>query len=130
MSEKARRHMSGLVRVVAEGRSIAAWARANEIVVRTAYRWARAPEVREAVEAWRRRRMDRALGRLVMRSRWAVEGIAKLARSAESESVRLSALRSLLSDLMEVARFTSLEGRLADIEEKIMKQQRAVSPAY
>jgi hypothetical protein len=50
-----------LVVALAQGSSVAAWARANEVPMRTAYRWSKDPKIRKAVEAQRRRLLDRAV---------------------------------------------------------------------
>ena len=47
---------------LAQGSSISAWARANDVAKETARRWAREPEVRAEIEAFRRRAIDRAVG--------------------------------------------------------------------
>ena len=85
---------------------------------RTAYRWASDPKVRAAVETYRRRILDRAVGRMSLRAVWAIDQIAKLAEKARSESVRLAALRSILSDMMTVSEFAGLEDRMTKIEEQ------------
>ena len=64
---------------VAQGISVAAWARTNEVPRATAYRWASEPEVRRAVEACRRRIVDQAVGKMTKKSNWAVDRIVKLA---------------------------------------------------
>ncbi len=48
---------------IAEGESVAVWARENGVHRGTAFRWAREPSVRRAVEACRRRTLDQAIGR-------------------------------------------------------------------
>ena len=53
------------------------------------------------------------------RARWAAELIVKLGESAASESVKLAALRAVLSDMMAVSKFGGLEDRMTDIEEQI-----------
>ena len=63
------------------------------------------------VEAYRRSVLDRAVGLMARRATWATNGIAKLARGAKSESVRLAVLRSILSDMMSVSDFAVLEQR-------------------
>ena len=50
---------------------------------------------------------------------WAADGIAKLAENAASESVRLAALRAILSDMMAVSEFAGLEDRMTQIEEQL-----------
>jgi hypothetical protein len=49
-------------------------------------------------------------------------GIAELAESAESESVRLRALRAILGDMMAVSKYTGLEDRVAGLEERVREQ--------
>jgi hypothetical protein len=109
---------NSLAAALAEGQSCAAWANANGVTERTAQRWASEPEVREEVELYRRGTLDQAVGRMSKRVAWATEQIAKLARTARSESVRLAALRSILSDMMAVSDFTGLEARIARLEEQ------------
>jgi hypothetical protein len=93
-----------LALAVAQGESVAEWARTNEVPRRTAFRWAKEVSVRTAV------------GRMAGRANWAVKGITTLAAGAESESVRLRALRAMLSDMMAVAKFSGLEQRMTQIE--------------
>jgi len=40
------------------------WARKNDVPDRTAYRWSTEPKVRAKIKAYRRRALDRAVGRL------------------------------------------------------------------
>jgi hypothetical protein len=108
---------------LAQGSSISAWARANDVAKETARRWAREPEVRAEIEAFRRRAIDRAVGVFAKRAGWAANGICKLAGGAESESVRLRAFRAVLDELMAVSRFSGLDERMAELEEYVRKQQ-------
>ena len=94
-------------------------ARANNVAKNTAYRWARDPKVRKAVESHRRRAIDQAIGQMAKHSTWAVGGILAIARESESDSVRLRALRSLFSDMMAVSKHSGLESRVAELEEKL-----------
>jgi len=102
---------------IAEGESVAKWARENGVHRGTAFRWAREPSVRRVVEACRRRTLDQAIGRMTKRTPWACDRIAMLAEAAESESVQLRALRSIFADVMAVTKFSNLEDRVAQIEE-------------
>ncbi len=85
---------------------------------RTAQRWANEPETRSEVESIRRGSLDQAVGQMSNRVAWATELIAKLAETAKSESVRLAALRSFLTDMMAVSDFAGLEQRIAKLEEE------------
>jgi hypothetical protein len=109
---------SKLAAAMAEGKSSAEWASANGVADRTAQRWANEPEVRAEVECFRRGALDQAVGRMSQRVAWAIEQIAGLAENARSESVRLAALRSILSDMMAVSDFAGLEERIAKLEEQ------------
>ena len=79
-------------------------------------------QVRKAVEAIRRRVTDQAVGRLSRHSTWAADGIIGIAKTAESDSVRLRASRSILSDMMAVSSYSGLEVRMTEIEEGLAKQ--------
>ena len=111
-----------LALAIAQGIAVAAWARANDVPKRTAYTWAKQPKVRAAVESIRRRAVDQAVGRMAKRVTWASDAIADLAKGAVSESVRLSALRAILADMMSVTRFSGFERRMTNIEEQLRER--------
>ena len=120
MQEDVRNDLkSQLALMIARGKTIKAWARQNEVPLRTAYRWSRDPQVRSEVQEWRRYVLDLAISRLARLSLKATDGIAKLGAGAESESVQLRAWRAILADQMAVAKFSDLEYRMTEIEEKI-----------
>jgi hypothetical protein len=110
---------TSLALAIAQGISVAAWARQNEVPKRTAYQWSKQPKVRAAVESFRSRAVDRAIGRMARNATWAADGIVKLAKDADSESVRLSAFRAILADMMAVSHFAGLERRMTQIEEHL-----------
>src|SRR5262249_45031934 len=112
-----------LALALAQGISIRAWARANNVPRVTAQRWSHDPEVRKAVVTCRRRVIDRAVGMLAGRSSWAAGRICKLAGGAESESVRLRALKSVLSDMMAVSKYSGLEERMAGLGAHVRAQR-------
>jgi hypothetical protein len=88
----------------------------------TAYRWASDPEIRRAVEAGRRRALDRAVARMTKRAGWAAGRIIALAADAESETVRLRALRAIMADMMAVSKYSGLEDRMTQIEERLIER--------
>jgi hypothetical protein len=108
-----------LATAIAQGATIAKWAEDNDVGERTAYRWAKEPEVRAEVESIRRRALDQAIGLMAERAAWAVKGIVTLGENAKSESVRLSALRAVMSDFVSVSNHAGLEVRMAEIEEQL-----------
>jgi hypothetical protein len=115
--EKRTSLKSRLAAAIADGKTSAEWASANRVAERTAQRWANEPGVRAEIESIRRGALDQAVGRMSQRVAWAIEQIAGLAENAKSESVRLTALRSILADMMAVSDFAGLEQRIAKLEE-------------
>jgi hypothetical protein len=85
--------------------------------------------VREASDLWRRTALNQAIGRMVRCSTSAVAGMERHARGADSEAVRLRAWRAILADQMAMARFSTLELRMTELEEGA-KAQRAQQPFY
>ena len=110
---------TSLALAIARGQSIDAWAKQNDVARSTAFRWASDPEVRREVEATRRRALGRAIGRMASLATKAVDGITRLAKEAESESVQLRAWRAILADQMAVAKFSDLEYRVTEVEEQV-----------
>ena len=134
MSEEPReRNKLELAFALAKGSSIRAWARANNVPKKTARRWAHESEVRAEVEAFRRRAIDRAVGVLACRTGWAASRMCKIAGGAESESVRLRALRAILGGMMTVSRYSGLEERMAGLEAHVRAQKArktSTAPSY
>ena len=118
MSEGQRQNWKNkLVAAIAVGKPIAAWARENQMSRRTAYRWAKDPRVKAAVDARRRKALDHSVGVLTGRLTRAANCIADLGEAADSESVRLSANKAVFSTMISAARFALLEKRMTEIEE-------------
>jgi hypothetical protein len=105
---------------LAEGVSIEKWARQRDVPKPTVYRWARETEVRKAVDEHRRRAADRAVGRMSKRYGWASDKLVGLAESAESESVRLAALKMIFANMQDVTNDSGLEERMTQIIEERM----------
>jgi hypothetical protein len=108
-----------LALAIAQGISIADWAKKNNVAERTAYRWARDPKVRAKVASCRRHVLNEALGLMSSHVTKAAAGIAALSENAVSESVKLAALRAIFSNMMAVSEFSSLEERMTLIEERL-----------
>jgi hypothetical protein len=107
---------AALALALAGGSTVKAWAKAHDVPVRTAYTWARSPEVRKRVRRIQRRALERAIGRLSRHAAAAAGRIAKLARDAQSEAVQLQAARAVLADLMQVANYADLDDRITALE--------------
>jgi len=107
-----------LALAVAQGTSLKKWAEGNNVSRSTAYRWAEEPEVKACANAIRRRAHDRAVALLSRHVTRAARGIVKLADTASSEAVKLSALRAIYSEMIAVSRFGGLEDRVTELEEQ------------
>ena len=73
--------------------------------------------------------MDRAVGRLARNATAAADQIARLARKATSEAVRLQASRAVLADLMAISNYATIEDRLAEVERKLRDSDQSPDPA-
>jgi hypothetical protein len=114
---------------IAQGRSVALWARDNQVPRSTAYRWASQPEVRAAAESRRRRARNCALGRMASRAYRASCEVAALAECAESESLRLRALRSIFSGANATSKFAVLKRRMSAIKQGLRKRFATAGPS-
>ena len=129
MTKELRQEMkTQLALAIAQGRSVALWARDNQVPRSTAYRWASQPEVRATAESYRRRARDRALSRMVTQARRAYEQNVKLAEGAESESVKLRALRAILAGVIPAPKFSDLRRRMAAIKQELHEQTDDAKP--
>ena len=84
--------------------------------------------MRIEAQAIRRRMLDRVAGAMTKRGVFALNGITRLASEAESESVQLNALQTILTDAMRIARYADLETRMAEFEEKLRIDPQRFSP--
>jgi hypothetical protein len=124
MCEEAREtRKAGLALALAKGTSLKKWAEANNVSRSTAYRWAEDAEVKACANAIRRRALNRAVGQFSRRVAWAARGIVKLADTANSEAVKLSALRAIYSEMIATSRFGVLEDRVTELEEQQSREQ-------
>ena len=114
---------ANLALALAAGKTVADWAKDNAIPDRTARTWSHSPEVRDQVEAIRRAVIDRTIGRLSDHATEAADQIARLAKDATSEAVRLQAARAVLAELMAVSNYATLDSRLAEVERRIAHAQ-------
>lgn len=75
------------------------------------------------MDEYRRRAGERAIGLLARHAISAIEGMARLAKSAESESTKLSAQRGVLAELREMTGFVELKAELQEIKKRVAAQE-------
>jgi hypothetical protein len=100
---------------LAAGRTVTESAEAAGIGERTAYRRLEDPAFRRLVSELRRQMVDVIVGRLVDASTRAVKTLNDLL-TAESESVRLGAARSILELGTKFRQLNELEERISELE--------------
>jgi hypothetical protein len=108
---------------------VALWARDNQVPRSTAYRWASQPGVQAAAESRRRRARNCALGRMASRAYRVSYEVATLAECAESESVRLRALRSIFSGAIATSKFAVVKCRMSAIKEEVHERTKTAGPS-
>ncbi len=113
---------SQLAVAIAQGIPVARWATENQVAQRTAYRWAAHPKVRAAVDRHRRHALGRAPGRVPDRARWAARQIAKLAKRAASESMKLSELKVIWAGILAFAQLADIELAMIEFEIKLYER--------
>jgi hypothetical protein len=85
MSEEPRKNTkTQLALAIAQRVLVANWARTSGVSRRTAFLWAKDPEVRKVVQGCRRRVIDQAVGRMAKGTTDAAELILKIAREADT----------------------------------------------
>jgi hypothetical protein len=125
--EPAKGTKTQLALAIAQGVPVAAWARSSGVSRRTAFYWAKHPEVRKMVLSCRRRVLDRAVGRMTKQSNEAVDTIVRISKEGDTDSVRLRAARAVLSDMIAVSSYSGLEERVTELEERIERPDGAAS---
>jgi hypothetical protein len=117
----ARRSLkSSLAQAISRRESIEGWAKANGVKERTAYRWAKTLKLRSEVPEIRRRHVDRVIDRTSQSFTRAADQLLELGANAKSESVRLAALRTVVSNVTAFCRLTLLEQRLTELEQQLL----------
>jgi hypothetical protein len=111
----------------ATGGSVASFSRSEKIPRRTCYAWVKEPGYIEKVAAYRANVIDRLVGSLAGLGKAAVKEIGVLAKSAESEVVRLQACRAILSDLISVGQYAVSVKQFEDLKAQVTALEDAIA---
>src|SRR5262249_42594797 len=87
---------------VAEGRSVVTWCQKHGVATRTAYHWYKAERFQRLVAEYRRRAVDRAIGKMGRKLGKAVGKIVRLVEKGQDGKVKLAAAKTLIDRLLEV----------------------------
>jgi hypothetical protein len=114
-----------LAHAIAGGTTIAVWAKANHVNVRSARNWARTPECRTAIADIRQKVTGRVIGKLTRHSLKAVDEIAKIMKAGENGAVRLNAAKAIISALMDVENHSMTMRSLNDLTNRLKALEQA-----
>ncbi len=113
---------------VASGKKVAEWCEKHHIPLRTAYNWHETKEFKLLVEEYRDRAIDAAIGRMADNLSNAVEYIVKLVDEGTSETVRLSAAKTVIDKLVHVQNHLKLKAEIAEIDRRLTVQEKLEMP--
>ena len=109
---------------VAAGSKIPAWCKEHGVAVRTAYHWYKSDSFKQLVREYRRRAVDRAIGKMAKNLTKAVETIVRLIEEGQNDSVKLMAAKTLIDKLMDVESHSELKADLHQINERLAAQEK------
>ena len=109
---------------VAGGGSVSTWCESYEVARGTAYHWYRDDAFQRLVAEFRRRAVDRAIGKMAKNLGKAVEKIVKLVEDGESQSIQLSAAKSLIDKLVHVQNHAEFKDELRRLDERLAAQEK------
>ena len=109
-------NVESLAAALAAGGSAAAWAEAQGVPRRTAYRWAAEEGVKSRVQSLRQGLVDDAVGQLAAAATAAAETLKSLLAADQPATVRLGAARAILGALIDVQTHADLGDRLTQLE--------------
>jgi hypothetical protein len=108
---------------VAAGGKVATWCDSN-VARGTAHHWYRSDEFQRLVADFRRRAVDRAIGKMAKNLGKAVEKIVKLVEEGESQAIQLSAAKSLIDKLVHVQNHTEVKDELRRLDDRLSAQEK------
>ena len=118
ISSRKQRQTEQLIAALMTHPTIETAARAVGIGEVTAWRWMRDPEFNGRYREGRREALRQNTSRLQEAAAGAVDCLAEIQKSGESESARVSAARAILEHAMRAVDLEDVQQRLDDIERK------------
>jgi hypothetical protein len=104
---------------VAEGRSVVTWCEKHGVATRTAYHWYKAERFQRLVAEYRRRAVDRAIGKMGRKLGKAVGKIVRLVEKGQDGKVKLAAAKTLIDRLLEVQSRAELRDELQRLNQRL-----------
>ena len=123
MVGKPRRNDGALVDLLAAGRSNADAARLSGISVRTVNRRMADSDFRQRLDVRRAEMFERGAARMADLVSRSIDTLSELMEQSKSESIRLSAAKSVIDGAVRLRELISIESRLAEMERQFGGQQ-------
>jgi hypothetical protein len=108
-----------LARWVAADRKVASWCQQHGVPRRTAYRWCGSAWFQRLVARYRRPTVDRAVGRMASHMTRAVETIDRLVERGETDAVKLSAARVVITSLLDIGGHAEVSAEIRRLSDRI-----------
>jgi hypothetical protein len=125
---RRKKREDALLLALAGGISVAEAARRAGVGERTAFRRLTDPQFKGRVAEVRDKMLDDAVGQLAHNSSTAVETLAELCTSAQSEMVRLMAARALLEHAPKLRANVELQARMTALEQEASSSTSHLTP--
>jgi hypothetical protein len=108
---------------VAGGGRVKHWYKKHGVSASTAYQWSKSAPFKRLVEEYRRRALDRAIGRMARGLGKAVEKITELIEAGQTDAVKLSAAKTLVDKLIDVQNHAELRADLRRLDERLGREE-------
>ncbi len=113
-----------LAQAVAAGEDVSTWCEKRGVQSATASEWQRRNSFQQRVAELRHHAVDRAVGKMATNLGKAVERIVTLVEEAESQSVQLTASKTLIDKLLLVQNHAELRNELRRLDERLAAQEK------
>lgn len=110
------------IAAVVAGETIESAAGKAHVSQTTAYRWLRSQGIREEVIRLRSEIIERVAARLTDVASVAVDKLHQLL-DAESDAIKLGAVRTILEQLLRIKDHTEIQSRLAELERNVRERK-------
>ncbi len=112
-----------LAQTVAIGENTSTWCETHGIEPATVHDWQRRDTFQQIVAEVRSRAVDHSIGKMAKNLGAAVERIVTLVEEAESQSLQLTAAKTLIDKLLLVQNHAELRNELRQLEERLTVQE-------
>jgi hypothetical protein len=108
---------------VAAGGKVRVWCKKHNVARTTGYKWYATDEFRRMVDEYRRRAVDRAIGKMAVSLGKAVETMVELIERGQTDVVKLAAAKALVDRLIDVQNHAELKADLRHLDERLEAQE-------